>query len=131
MPRVVIGEEIHSAANCAATPGATGAVAATPAPAPQPAAPAAAPASAAVLAAPTASEKRREVEALYAEHSPEKLADVDKLLAKYGEDRLLSMVRRKYGVGASNDAAPAVGTRLSREQVLHCQRAEEAEMAAR
>ena len=43
---------------------------------------------------------RREVEALYGKHNPEKLAEVDTLLAKYGELKLLSMVRRKYGVAS-------------------------------
>jgi len=42
------------------------------------------------------SEARREIEALYREHNPEKLAEVDGLLAKYGEARLLAMVRKKY-----------------------------------
>ena len=31
-----------------------------------------------------------------AQHNPEKLAEVDTLLAKYGEQKLLSMVRKKY-----------------------------------
>ena len=43
-----------------------------------------------------AAQKRREVEALYTTYNPEKLADVDKLLAKYGADKLLAMVRKKY-----------------------------------
>ena len=30
------------------------------------------------------------------QHNPEKLAEVDTLLAKYGEQKLLSMVRKKY-----------------------------------
>ena len=49
-------------------------------------------------AAPSAaqSEARREIEALYRQHNPEKLAEVDGLLAKYGEARLLAMVRKKY-----------------------------------
>ena len=42
--------------------------------------------------------KRREIEALYGANNPEKLADVDTLLEKYGVDRLLAMVRKKYGV---------------------------------
>ena len=42
------------------------------------------------------SEARREIEALYRQHNPEKVAEVDGLLAKYGEARLLAMVRKKY-----------------------------------
>jgi hypothetical protein len=49
------------------------------------------------------SSARREIEALYGQNNPEKLGDVDTLLAKYGEERLLLMVRKKYGVG---DGAP-------------------------
>jgi hypothetical protein len=39
-----------------------------------------------------------EVRRLYAAHAPEKLGDVPALVGKYGEDRLLAMVRKKYGV---------------------------------
>eukprot|EP01043_Picozoa_sp_COSAG02_P025089 COSAG02_NODE_1397_length_12873_cov_18.498043_5_plen_1610_part_00 len=39
---------------------------------------------------------RREIEALYAKHNPEKLSDLDSLLAKYGEKRLLAILRKKY-----------------------------------
>jgi hypothetical protein len=39
---------------------------------------------------------RREIEALYAKHNPEKLTDLDSLLAKYGEKRLLAILRKKY-----------------------------------
>ena len=46
------------------------------------------------------SAKRQEIEALYTEHNPEKLVEVDALCAKYGEDRLLSMVRKKYGIAS-------------------------------
>ena len=48
-----------------------------------------------------------------AQHNPEKLAEVDTLLAKYGEQKLLSMVRKKYihdpvrkQSAAQNPAAP-------------------------
>ena len=43
---------------------------------------------------PPPSPKRQEIEALYSQNHPEK--DVDGLIAKYGEDKLLSMVRKKY-----------------------------------
>jgi hypothetical protein len=36
---------------------------------------------------------QQEIEALYGKYNPEKLADVPALLVKYGEDRLISMVR--------------------------------------
>ena len=36
---------------------------------------------------------RSEIDSLYAEHNPTKLADVDDLVAKYGEAKLLAMVR--------------------------------------
>ena len=39
---------------------------------------------------------RREIEELYAQHNPERLADLDSLLAKYGERRLLAILRKKY-----------------------------------
>ena len=39
---------------------------------------------------------RREIEELYAQHNPERLADLDSLLAKYGERRLLALLRKKY-----------------------------------
>lgn len=38
------------------------------------------------------SEKRREIEALYEEHEPAKLIEVEFLVQKYGENRLLNMV---------------------------------------
>jgi hypothetical protein len=44
------------------------------------------------------SAKQNEIESLYKKYNPEKLADVPALLAKYGEDRLIAMVRKKYGV---------------------------------
>lgn len=46
-------------------------------------------------AAPT-SAGRREIEDLYGRYNPEKLTDVETLLTKYGEGKLLSMVRKKY-----------------------------------
>ena len=50
------------------------------------------------------STKVRDVQRLYAKYNPEKLADVDTLLSKYGEVKLLSMVMRKY---AEQEAAAA------------------------
>jgi hypothetical protein len=52
----------------------------------------------------TRSERRLEIERLYAQHNPEKLAQVGELAAKYGEKKLLAMVRKKYagrGMGGS------------------------------
>ena len=43
-------------------------------------------------------EMRKEIEALYAANNPEKLPQVDALLAKYGDRKLLAMVRKKYAV---------------------------------
>jgi hypothetical protein len=42
------------------------------------------------------SPKVAEVKRLYGKYNPEKLGDVPTLLAKYGEDKLLAMVRKKY-----------------------------------
>jgi hypothetical protein len=50
------------------------------------------------------STKVREVQRLYAKYNPEKLADVNTLLSKYGEVKLLAMVMRKY---AGQEAAAA------------------------
>ena len=41
---------------------------------------------------------RKEIEALYGANDPEKLPQVDALLAKYGDRKLLAMVRKKYAV---------------------------------
>ena len=67
-----------------------------------------------------ASPKRQEIDQLYDQHNPEKLPEVDKLVSKYGEDRLLSMVRKKYGVNSGSNspasspqAAAAVGLPLA------------------
>ena len=53
------------------------------------------------------SPQRREIEALYAANNPEKLADVPALVAKYGEDKLLSMVRKKYRVATGSSPRSA------------------------
>jgi hypothetical protein len=42
------------------------------------------------------SEKHQQIEAMYREHNPDKLAEVPGLLQKYGEDRLLAMMKKKY-----------------------------------
>jgi hypothetical protein len=42
------------------------------------------------------SPKVAEVKRLYGKYNPEKLGDVPTLLAKYGEDKLCAMVRKKY-----------------------------------
>ena len=49
-------------------------------------------------------EARQQIDALYRDNNPEKLAEVDTLLAKYGEDKLLQMVRKKYKVGQPGGA---------------------------
>ena len=48
---------------------------------------------------------RQEIDKLYEEHNPDKLAEVDQLVEKYGEDRLLSLIRKKYGVDGGGAAA--------------------------
>jgi hypothetical protein len=54
-----------------------------------------------------------EVQRLYGKYNPEKLADIPSLVAKYGEENLLAMVRKKYrdqeGGGASPGTSPRVG----------------------
>jgi Ca2+-binding EF-hand superfamily protein len=42
------------------------------------------------------SRTRQEIDTLYQQYNPGKLADVDQLAAKYGEKKLLLMVRNKY-----------------------------------
>lgn len=49
---------------------------------------------------------RQEIDALYQQHTPEKLGDVDGLSVKYGEAKLLAMVRKKYKVAAAVGAVP-------------------------
>eukprot|EP01050_Picozoa_sp_SAG11_P000311 SAG11_NODE_8_length_31217_cov_52.169677_13_plen_239_part_00 len=50
-----------------------------------------------------------EVEALYGQHNPEKLPEVEGLIEKYGEKKLLSMVRKKYvGVQKMPEPSPQV-----------------------
>ena len=39
---------------------------------------------------------RAEIEALYLQYNPDKIPEIDTLLAKYGDRKLLSMIRRKY-----------------------------------
>ena len=54
----------------------------------------------------------QEIEGLYGTNEPAKLADVDSLIEKYGENKLLSMVRKQYNAApatppaASEQAAP-------------------------
>eukprot|EP01047_Picozoa_sp_COSAG01_P004707 COSAG01_NODE_156_length_23748_cov_439.062371_15_plen_579_part_00 len=52
------------------------------------------------------SAQRQQIEALYAQHNPSKLADVESLIDKYGEEDLLAKVRSKY-TAASPAVAPA------------------------
>ena len=40
---------------------------------------------------------RRSIDKIYSDHQREKLADVDQLVGKYGEESLLRMVRKKFG----------------------------------
>ena len=68
---------------------------------------AAAPPPAAAAPPAAQSEARREIEALYRQHNPEKLAEVDGLMAKYGEARLLAMVRKKYRPNPENPPPPS------------------------
>eukprot|EP01048_Picozoa_sp_COSAG05_P021903 COSAG05_NODE_4180_length_1635_cov_1.715495_2_plen_440_part_01 len=48
----------------------------------------------------------QEIEALYGEHNPPKVAEIPSLIAKYGEPELLRMVRKKYNVSNAS-AQPA------------------------
>jgi hypothetical protein len=48
----------------------------------------------------------QEVQRLYSTHKPERLADIPALVEQYGEERLLSMVQRKYEA-APPSAVPA------------------------
>ena len=68
---------------------------------------------------------RREIEGLYGRYNPEKLADIDTLLAKYGEERLLSMVRKKYRDQMQSDTSgkDEPSAPLSVQQVSHVQHA--------
>ena len=61
------------------------------------------------IASATRHSLRAELEALYEEHNPSKLADVDALAAKYGEAKLLAMARKKYGLPPPSAAAPPDG----------------------
>eukprot|EP01052_Picozoa_sp_SAG31_P000177 SAG31_NODE_5_length_43735_cov_42.922266_33_plen_143_part_00 len=49
---------------------------------------------------------RAEIEAIYGLHNPSKLHTVEKLANKYGEDRLLLMMRTKYGDAAGGAMLP-------------------------
>jgi transcriptional accessory protein Tex/SPT6 len=52
--------------------------------------------------------RRTEIERLYARHNPAKLGpELENLIAKYGERRLLAMARKKYGVQGGSHAAAA------------------------
>ena len=61
------------------------------------------------IASATRRSLRAELEALYEEHNPSKLADVDALAAKYGEAKLLAMARKKYGLPPPSAAPPPDG----------------------
>jgi Ca2+-binding EF-hand superfamily protein len=99
--------------------------------------PAPAPAQAQAATTTTAmSAARREIEELYGRYNPEKLGDVDTLLSKYGEDRLLSMVRKKYRAKQGGAApAPAALVKPSgkheREVFEFLQRRQQAELTVR
>ena len=69
------------------------------------------------IASATRRSLRAELEALYEEHNPSKLADVDALAAKYGEAKLLAMARKKYGLPPPSAALPPRAT--SRPLRLH------------
>jgi hypothetical protein len=56
------------------------------------------------------SPERVEVDSLYGKYNPEKLGDVDTLVAKYGEVKLLAMVRKKYAEREAGAAAGGVVT---------------------
>ena len=51
-----------------------------------------------------------EIEELYGQHDPQKIAEVPALAAKYGEAELLRMVRKKYNVNRPSQPAAAAST---------------------
>ena len=53
--------------------------------------------------APAGEDVRRSIEAVYEAHNPAKLGSVGALIAKYGAERLLAMVTRKYCSAAAAD----------------------------
>ena len=55
---------------------------------------------------PKPSLERAEVDRLYGKYNPEKLVDVDTLVAKHGEVKLLGMVRKKYREQEGGGQAP-------------------------
>eukprot|EP01046_Picozoa_sp_COSAG06_P056538 COSAG06_NODE_10726_length_1629_cov_1.830719_1_plen_321_part_00 len=52
------------------------------------------------------SAERQAVAAIFTQHNPEKLANLDELVAKYGAGRLLELVTRKYCPAADGADAP-------------------------
>jgi hypothetical protein len=56
--------------------------------------------------APRLSIQLEEIQAFYGRYEPAKLPDVDKLVEKYGEDKLLAMVRQKYRQKEENSEFP-------------------------
>ena len=56
--------------------------------------------------APRLSIQLEEIQAFYGRYEPSKLPDVDKLVEKYGEDKLLAMVRQKYRQKEENSEFP-------------------------
>lgn len=65
-----------------------------------------------------ASMRRIEIEAIYEKHCAERLPDVDRLVARYGESKLLKFVRQKYGTVSvqrpktANDVSKQVPSQL-------------------
>ena len=59
-----------------------------------------------------------EIEELYGQHDPPKIAEVPALAAKYGEAELLRMVRKKYNVNRPSQPAAAASTGLMVEMIL-------------
>eukprot|EP01052_Picozoa_sp_SAG31_P025459 SAG31_NODE_2232_length_6139_cov_6.945199_7_plen_423_part_00 len=74
------------------------------------------------------SDERHEIERLYAQHNPEKLGDVDRLVDKYGEAELLRMVSKKYGVDKSQTRPATERKMMARETVLPLQMLEEQDL---
>ena len=63
-------------------------------------------ATAAATAAVTAETTRQRIDALYSQHNPQKLAEVDSLVARFGEEELLVMIQEKYGAAPGPTEVP-------------------------
>jgi hypothetical protein len=72
-------------------------------------------ASQAAVGGPSA--RMQEVRRLYGKYNPEKLMEVDTLAAKYGEDRLLGMVQKKYREQEGSESGGSIPPTTSDEDI--------------